>query len=106
MLASPSIFADVSIPTVSRAVNMACLGGELAGAATEVGDARLCDVAFDQRQQVEERLRTLGAKPVVLLRFQVSVMGRRRRARYPRGQVKSRSGGGSDGIFQRRKPLS
>ncbi len=44
------------------------LGGELTGAAAEIGDAGACDVALDQREQVEERLRSLGAEPVVLLR--------------------------------------
>ena len=45
------------------------LRGELTCSATEVGDAGACDIAFDQRQQVEERLRPLGAEPVVLLRI-------------------------------------
>ena len=55
------------MPTVSRAASAACASAvSSTGAAAEVGDPRR-GRRFDEREQVEERLRPLVLKPVVLL---------------------------------------
>jgi sec-independent protein translocase protein TatA len=43
------------------------LRGELAGSTPEVDDAWVSTIAFDEREEVEERLRTFASEPVVLV---------------------------------------
>ena len=66
------------MPTVSRAASAACASAVSSPVPQPRSATRgAADVAFDQREQVEERLRPLAAEPVVLLR--VPGVGHRRR---------------------------